>query len=118
MSLLEQYFGYLAVYKDANGQRIVRVVNNNGKLDTPSEDITNTVDGVNATTLWLQVHCDFNTQKAQFSYSLNGTSFIQVGGDFPMHFTLATFQGERYGIFNYNPNGSTGWLDVDSFRQL
>jgi len=117
LSLLEGKFGYLAVYKDTNGQRLVRAVNNNGKLDTPSEDITDTVDGVNSTILWLQVSCDFTTNKAQFSYSTDGKDFKQVGGDFPMHFMLTTFQGERFGIFNYNPAGSNGWLDIDYFHQ-
>ena len=117
LCLLEGNFGYLAVYKDANGQRLVRVVNENGKLGQPSEDITDTVDRLNSTTLWLRVSCDFETQKAQFSYSTTGREFTQVGGDFPMHFTLTTFQGERFGIFSYNPAGSKGWLDVDYFRQ-
>jgi beta-xylosidase len=117
LSLLEQYFGYLAVYMEANGQKIVRVVNTNGSLNNPSEDITDTIPGVNATTLWLQVYCDFKTQKARFGYSTDGKSFTQVGGDFPMHFTLSTFQGDRFGIFTYNPAGSAGWLDVDYFHQ-
>jgi beta-xylosidase len=117
LSLLEQYFGYVAVYKDAAGQRIVRSVNTNGKLDTPSEDITDTVIGVNSTTLWLKVSCDFVSSKAQFSYSTDGVNFTQIGNDFTMHFTLATFQGERFGIFNYNPAKSDGWLDIDYFHQ-
>jgi beta-xylosidase len=117
LSLLEQYFGYIAVYKDADSERIVRAVNKNGDLKSPSEDITDTVAGVTATTLWLKVHCDFPSNHAQFSYSKDGINYTNVGGDFPMHFTLSTFQGERFGIFNYNPAGSTGWVDVDSFQQ-
>ncbi|BCM93672.1 non-reducing end alpha-L-arabinofuranosidase BoGH43B [Abditibacteriota bacterium] len=116
LSLLEQNFGYLAVYKEATGQRLVRVVNNNGNLVTPSEDITDTVEGVNSTELWLQVRCDFATNTAQFSYSTDGKTFTLVGSTLPMHFTLKTFQGERFGIFNYNSNQSAGWLDVDSFQ--
>jgi beta-xylosidase len=118
LCLLEQNFGYLAVYKEGDGQRIVRVVNKNGDLISPSEDITDTVASVLGTTLWLAVHCDFNTNKAQFSYSADGRNYTRLGGDFPMHFTLATFQGERFGIFDYNSAGSNGWLDVDYFRQV
>lgn len=44
--------------------------------------------------------------------------FTPVGEEFPMHFTLVTFQGERFGIFCYNPGGSRGWLDVDYFRTV
>jgi beta-xylosidase len=117
LCLLEQHFGYLAVYKDKDGQRIVRVVNQNGDLKAPSEDVTDTVPDVTATNLWLQVRCDFNTQQARFLYSTNGKNYTPVGGDFTMHFTLATFQGERFGIFCYNSAGSHGHLDVDDFRQ-
>jgi beta-xylosidase len=117
LCLLEQHFGYLAVYRGAGGQRIVRSVNSSGDLKVPSEDVTDTVPGVASTTLWLQVRCDFDTQKARFCYSTDGKKFTQVGGDFPMHFTLATFQGERFGVFCYNPQESRGWLDVDSFHQ-
>ncbi len=117
LCLLEQHFGCLAVYKDAGGQRIVRVENKNGDLKAPSEDITDTVPAVTDTTLWLKARCDFNSNTAQFSYSADGQNFTPLGGDFPMHFTLATFQGERFGIFDYNPAGSGGWLDVDYFQE-
>ncbi len=117
LCLLEQYFGYVAVYKGAAGARIVRVVNRNGSLTAPSEDVTNTVPHVRATTVWLAVHCDFVSNKGQFSYSTDGSHFTKLGNPFSMHFTLATFQGERFGIFNYNPLGSHGWLDVDYFRE-
>ena len=118
LSLLEQFFGYIAVYNDGGRhQRIVRVVNSNGSLTSPSEDITDTAYGVNNTTLWLKAHCDFAGGNAQFSYSTDGVKFTQLGGNMPLHFTLVTFQGDRFGIFNYNPSGSSGWLDVDYFRQ-
>ncbi|MBV9849808.1 MAG: glycoside hydrolase 43 family protein [Armatimonadetes bacterium] len=117
LCLLEQNFGYLAVYRDADGQRVVRVVNQNGDLKAPAEDVTDTAPAVPGATLWLEAHCDFDTNTAQFSYSTDGNNFTQLGGDFPMHFTLATFQGERFGIFDYNPAGSSGWLDVDYFHE-
>ena len=117
LCLLEQHFGYIAVYRDSTGQKIVRVVNQNGDLRTPSEDITNTVTSVPGTTLWFAIHCDFISNLAQFSYSSDGEHFKTLGGTFPMHFTLATFQGERFGIFNYNPVRSRGWLDVDYFHE-
>ncbi len=117
LCLLEQYFGYIAVYQEANGPEIVRVVNMNGNLNTPSENITDTVHKISSKTLWLAVHCDFNTNLAQFSYSTDGRHFTDLGDKFPMHFTLATFQGERFGIFDYNPTGGSGWLDVDYFHE-
>jgi beta-xylosidase len=118
LSLLQQRFGYLAVYRDAGGeQRLVRAVNGNDDLASPSEDITDTVEGVAAGELWLRASCDFTTNQGQFSYSTDGVTYTPVGEPLPLRFTLATFQGVRFGIFCYNPAPSSGWLDVDYFRR-
>jgi xylan 1,4-beta-xylosidase len=58
--------------------------------------------------LWLRVHCDFDTEIAQFSYSTNGKDFEQIGPEFTMLFQLRTFQGVRYTLFNYNTGGAPG----------
>ena len=39
-----------------------------------------------------------------------------MGADFPLEYSYATFQGERFAIFNYNPTGAGGYVDVDWFR--
>ncbi|MET0982995.1 MAG: glycoside hydrolase 43 family protein [Telluria sp.] len=65
--------------------------------------------------VWLRADCDFLTEKAHFSYSLNGTDFVPVGGAFTMVFQLKTFQGVRYALFNYSlPGGTGGHADFDS----
>jgi beta-xylosidase len=115
LALFEQYFGYLAIYKDPSGLRIVRAVNKNGSLSSPSEDVTDNISDVRGKAIWLRASCDFHTDTGQFSYSLDGERFTPVGERLPLHFTLATFQGVRFGIFCYNPEGSNGWLDVGSF---
>jgi len=58
--------------------------------------------------LWLRVHCNFDTEIAQFSYSSDGRSFKPIGPDFITVFQLRTFQGVRYALFNYNTGGSPG----------
>jgi hypothetical protein len=66
--------------------------------------------------VWLRVKCDFDTEKAQFSYSEDGTKFLPIGGDFTMVFQLKTFQGVRYGLFHYSKGGTSGgYVDFNGF---
>lgn len=65
--------------------------------------------------IWLRADCDFLTEKARFSYSLDGRDFVPVGAEFTMVFQLTTFQGVRYALFSYNGSGVTGGhADFDS----
>jgi hypothetical protein len=67
--------------------------------------------------VWLRAECDFLTEQARFSYSLDGERFVPFGEPFTMVFQLATFQGVRYALFNYNTRGSRGGAaDFDTFE--
>ena len=66
--------------------------------------------------VWLRADADFNTEQAQFSYSVDGARFETIGAPFTMVYQLYTFQGVRYGLFAFNPtDGATGQVDFDSF---
>jgi len=65
--------------------------------------------------IWLRADCNFLSEQARFSYSLDGKHFIDIGGAWTMVFQLKTFQGVRYALFNYNVNGvEGGYADIDS----
>jgi xylan 1,4-beta-xylosidase len=63
---------------------------------------------IDATRIWLRVHCNFDTELAEFSYSTDGKNFAPLGADFIMAYQLKTFQGVRFALFNYNVNGAEG----------
>jgi len=66
--------------------------------------------------VWLKVDCDFITEDAQFSYSVDGQNFKPLGGPHPMVYQLYTFQGIRYSLFAFNEDGqSGGWAEFDYF---
>jgi xylan 1,4-beta-xylosidase len=70
---------------------------------------------VKASRVWLRADADFLTEKARFSYSVDGTRFVPLGDEFTMVFQLKTFQGVRYALFNYNTQGTEGGVaDFDS----
>lgn len=63
---------------------------------------------VQASRLWLRVHCNFDTEIAQFSFSIDGTTFRHLGAEVIMAYQLKTFQGVRFALFNYNTKGVQG----------
>jgi hypothetical protein len=66
------------------------------------------------TRVWLRAHCDFLTEKARFSYSMDGKKFEPLGDEFIMIFQLKTFQGVRYSLFHYHTGeGEGGYADFD-----
>lgn len=66
--------------------------------------------------IWLRADCDYLTEQARFSYSLDGNTFTAIGDTFAMAFQLTTFQGIRYTLFAFNEHGRAGgYADFDSF---
>lgn len=66
--------------------------------------------------VWLRAHCDFLTEKAQFSYSIDGKKFLPLGKELVTIFQGRTFQGVRYALFNFNTAGTNGGCaDFDRF---
>jgi len=67
------------------------------------------------TRIWLRADCDFITERARFSYSFDGITFTPIGNEVELLYQTFTFQGVRYGLFNYNKTGAEGgFADFDS----
>jgi hypothetical protein len=79
-------------------------LNVNGTLTTGAQ--------ITQATVWIRSTWDVNGV-SQFSYSLDGLTFTNVGSTYQM--TWGGYRGDRIGIFTYNPKG-TGYVDVDSFE--
>lgn len=69
-----------------------------------------------STLLWLRATGDFDSNKAQFSYSTDGKTFRNIGDSILMPYQLKTFQGTRYALFAYNSKGKNGgYAEFDDF---
>ena len=68
-----------------------------------------------AKNIWLRMDCDFTTDTARFSYSLDGVNFNKFGSDFHMIFSMDHFTGNKFAIFNYATLQEGGYVDIDSF---
>ncbi|MDX2152050.1 MAG: glycoside hydrolase 43 family protein [Bryobacteraceae bacterium] len=68
--------------------------------------------------IWLRAECDFMTEIARFSYSIDGKAFESIGDPWPMVFQLTTFQGIRYSLFAYSTRAGAapGFADFDSIH--
>lgn len=82
---------------------------NNDTIDTP---ITLPKDG----RIWLRLNGDFDNDRAQYAYSLNGKDFTAVGPVMQLTYQLTTFQGARLSLFAFNKNGKNGGVaEFDNF---
>jgi xylan 1,4-beta-xylosidase len=82
--------------------------------DQTERTVRHDIDG---TRVFLRADCDFITERATFSYSLDGTRYQPLGEPVTMVFQLGTFQGIRYSLFAYNTRGTIGGTAAfDSFE--
>jgi xylan 1,4-beta-xylosidase len=99
IALLNWPYALLGISRSQNGLSITQYNQQNG---------FNRSERIDVSRIFLRVSCNFDTEKAQFSYSIDGRNFYNLGAELPMVFQLKTFQGVRYALFNYNTNGVHG----------
>lgn len=107
LALLNLPYTWIGINKSSNATEVRQFDQQTGKIN--SKKLT-------ANRIWLRVHCNFDTEKALFSYSTDGTTFQSLGDTTVMVFQLRTFQGVRFTLFNYNTNGTEGgFADFNNF---
>lgn len=96
----------------------ITVVKENGKkyLIMTDRNVEKARVELNQNKIYLKMNCDFTTDDATFSYSLNDKEWKQLGGKFHMIFSMAHFTGNKFAIFNYATKTVGGYVDVDFFR--
>jgi beta-xylosidase len=63
--------------------------------------------------IWLQSQWNANGENI-YAYSLDGKEFVAFGGRSTL--TWGGYRGDRIGIFNFNIEGESGFIDVDYFN--
>lgn len=107
LALLNLPYAWIGINKTGDTTAISQFNQQTGKM---------TIEKTNASRIWLRVHCNFDTEKARFSYSTDGAGFQFLGDTMIMVFQLRTFQGVRFSLFNFNANGvNGGYADFDNF---
>lgn len=107
LGLLNMPYGWIGVSKTKEGFEVQQFDQQRNKL--VSEKLT-------GKKIWLRANCDFESEKAILSYSTDGLNYKPLGEEFIMVFQGRTFQGVRFGLFNYNTQGKEGGCaDFNSF---
>jgi xylan 1,4-beta-xylosidase len=121
LGLLSSPYAWIGVVKSADGTALQMVqgttgAGRRGGPPTPPV-ITPTIGPSNPPAhLWLRVHCNFDTDRAVFSWSADGTQFAPLGEPFTTTFQLTTFQGVRPALFHFNTTGQPGgYVDFDNY---
>jgi beta-xylosidase len=112
LALLQRKFGLVGI-RNINGARsIVMVSAQTGKpVEVQSVPFTQK-------TVYLKAECDFRDKAdiANFFYSLNGKTWIPIGTQLKMEYSMPHFMGYRFGLFNYATKTPGGFVDFDWFR--
>lgn len=105
LALLTRPYAWIGVHKDSTGLFLDQFDQTTGR---------STRRRLDASRVWLRAECDFLTEKATFSVSVDGTHFTPFGDSLTLVFQLKTFQGVRYSLFHYNDSGTPGgFADFD-----
>ena len=107
--------------KKVNGKNYI-IMQNNGKIIDSTE--------VNSSKIFLRASAIYGsgaahyydgkgapgTGTASFSYSSDNKSFVNIGNELKMSFSLKIFTGNKFCLFNYATKELGGYVDFDWFR--
>ncbi|QEC56287.1 glycoside hydrolase family 43 protein [Flavisolibacter ginsenosidimutans] len=112
LGLLQKNYGLLGVRVNGNRKEMVMVNVGTGKA-IESQSIP-----LNQTTVYFKAKCNFTDKKdvADFFYSLDGKTWMPIGTQLKMTYTLPHFMGYRFALFNYATKNTGGFVDFDFFR--
>lgn len=112
LALLQRNYGLVGVRVNGDNKMIVMINNSTG---TPVE--AQTVP-LNQKTVYFKAECDFTNKKdvADFFYSLDGKTWMPIGTQLKMAYTIPHFMGYRFALFNYATKNAGGYADFDFFR--
>jgi hypothetical protein len=108
LGLLNAPYAWIGLVKSPQGVTLMTYDQTNRKTSEASMPSTH---------IWLRVACNFDTEKAVFSWSTDGKDFAPLGDIFTMAYQHTTFQGVRFSLFHFNASAQPGgYADFDNFR--
>ncbi len=112
LALLQRKYGLVGVKFD-NGTRSIVMVNAQTGSPVEAQSIPLTQK-----TAYFKAECNFRdlTDVANFFYSLDGKTWIPIGSQLKMEYSMPHFMGYRFGLFDYATKTPGGYVDFDWFR--
>lgn len=115
LSAFQRRFGFVGVEK--TGGKLYLVMRKSDNVKDPIGKEYARI-ALNQTKVWLRADFNFTnrTDKAWFSYSLDGEHFLPIGNTLQMHYDMPDFTGYRFALFNYSTQTTGGTVDFDYFH--
>jgi len=106
LAAFQQEYGFIGVTRE-NGKRYIVMV---------EKGVEKARTELKQDQVGLKIDFDFETDRAKFFYSLNGTDWTEFGSELHMRYTIPHFMGYRFALFNFATRTSGGYVDIDYFR--
>lgn len=108
LALLQKKYGQAGVKFENGKKSIVMIEASAEQASTP----------LNQDLVYLKADCNFKDREdmARFFYSLDGKSWIPIGSNLKMEYTIPHFMGYRYALFHYATKKAGGYTDFDWFK--
>ena len=112
LALLQRNYGLVGVRVNGDSKSIV-MINNSTRTPVEAETIP-----LHQKTVYFKAECDFTDKKdvADFYYSLDGKTWMPIGTQLKMAYTIPHFMGYRFALFNYATKNIGGYTDFDFFH--
>ncbi|HPG10192.1 MAG TPA: glycoside hydrolase 43 family protein [Chitinophagaceae bacterium] len=106
LAVFQDPYAYIGI-KQINGTKYIVMVNNGKMIDSIAID---------QSIIYFRTIASNATNKANFQYSLDGNTYLPLGNELRMRFSLTIFTGNKFCLFNYPTEQIGGYVDFDWFR--
>lgn len=112
LGLLQKNYGLIGV-RSEGGKKVIEMIN-----ASTGNPITAQTVPISQKTIFFKAECDFTDKRdiANFFYSLDGRTWMPIGSQLKMSYTLPHFMGYRFALFNYATKNVGGFVDFDYFH--
>jgi beta-xylosidase len=112
LGLLQKNYGLIGV-RSEGGKKVIEMIN-----ASTGNPITAQTVPISQKTIFFKAECDFTDKRdiANFFYSLDGRTWMPIGSQLKMSYTLPHFMGYRFALFNYATKKVGGIVDFDYFH--
>ncbi|MFA6327007.1 MAG: family 43 glycosylhydrolase, partial [Bacteroidales bacterium] len=106
LAVFQDPYAYIALTQENGIKSLVMVNNSETVASIPSE----------SEIIYLRAVLSNMTGDARFEYSYDNKTFMPLGNNLKMRFSLTIFTGNKFGLFNYATKEPGGYADFDWFR--
>lgn len=105
-------YGQVGVMKDENGNAYIYYGSGTDSMKVNDSDKV----ALNQNQVYLKINYDFTGNKANFSYSLDGTTWNSIGSSLSMTYDLTVFMGYRTYLYYFATEETGGTVDFDYYK--